>query len=198
MGVGRAGAFTDGQRGGLARCDLLLQISGLAVHDWTAAFQWLESLHGYPLLPIHSRCRGQMCVVGRSPRCSALAVSVRPSCVRAPDGVKGYMAVACESQRLRVATGRLHFFPSTAPLPACPELTNAAAGRDAAGAQVSPARSIRASMGSVRMRLPVAANSALHSAGSTGGSGGSPRPVGSLSLRRKCTSTGGDSFMRSR
>lgn len=53
------------------------------------------------------------------------------------------------------------------------------------------------SIGNERMRWPVAANSALHKAGRTGGSAGSPRPVGGLSLRTKCTSTGGASSMRS-
>src|SRR5690606_763305 len=45
--------------------------------------------------------------------------------------------------------------------------------------------------GSERMRFPVAAKIALHSAGITGGSGGSPRPVGGLSVLRKCTSSSG-------
>ena len=45
--------------------------------------------------------------------------------------------------------------------------------------------------GSVRMRLPVAAKIALQTAGSNGGSAGSPRPVGGLSVFRKCTSTCG-------
>ena len=44
--------------------------------------------------------------------------------------------------------------------------------------------------GSERTRLPVAAKMALHSAGITGGSAGSPSPVGGNVLLRKCTSTG--------
>ena len=47
------------------------------------------------------------------------------------------------------------------------------------------------------MRLPVAAKIALQSAGMTGGSAGSPRPVGGLSVMRKCTSTGGAWSIRS-
>jgi hypothetical protein len=53
------------------------------------------------------------------------------------------------------------------------------------------------SIGSVRMRFPVAAKIALHSAGMAGGSGGSPSPVGELSERRKCTSIGGACASRS-
>ena len=44
--------------------------------------------------------------------------------------------------------------------------------------------------GSERTRLPVVAKMALHSAGITGGSAGSPSPVGGNVLLRKCTSTG--------
>ena len=47
------------------------------------------------------------------------------------------------------------------------------------------------SIGSVRIRFPVAAKIALHNAGTADGSGGSPKPVGELSVRKKCTSTGG-------
>ena len=47
------------------------------------------------------------------------------------------------------------------------------------------------SIGKLRMRLPVAANMPLQSAGTTGGSAGSPRPVGGLSVMRNSTSTGG-------
>jgi hypothetical protein len=43
------------------------------------------------------------------------------------------------------------------------------------------------SMGRCRMRLPVAAKMALHSAGITGGSAGSPRPVGELGVILKST-----------
>jgi len=51
--------------------------------------------------------------------------------------------------------------------------------------------STSASIGSVRMRLPVAAKMALQSAGTTGGSAGSPSPVGGLSVMRNSISTGG-------
>src|ERR1035437_6609740 len=51
--------------------------------------------------------------------------------------------------------------------------------------------------GSVRTLFPVAAKIALHSAGITGGSAGSPSPVGGLSVLRKDTSTGQDCLMRS-
>ena len=46
-------------------------------------------------------------------------------------------------------------------------------------------------IGSVRMRFPVAIAIALHRAGTTGGSAGSPNPVGGLSVILKCTSIGG-------
>jgi hypothetical protein len=39
-----------------------------------------------------------------------------------------------------------------------------------------------------RIRVPVAAKIALHTAGSNGGMDGSPKPVGELLLLRKCTS----------
>jgi hypothetical protein len=39
-----------------------------------------------------------------------------------------------------------------------------------------------------RIRVPVAAKIALHTAGSGGGIDGSPSPVGELLLLRKCTS----------
>jgi hypothetical protein len=42
--------------------------------------------------------------------------------------------------------------------------------------------------GSDRIRVPVAAKIALHTAGSSGGIDGSPNPVGELLLLRKCTS----------
>jgi uncharacterized protein (TIGR02117 family) len=48
-------------------------------------------------------------------------------------------------------------------------------------------RSARAS-GSSRTRLPVAQKMALHTAGASGGSGGSPRPVTGLSEATKCAS----------
>lgn len=51
-------------------------------------------------------------------------------------------------------------------------------------------------IGSRRMRLPVASKIALHSAGITGGSAGSPSPVTGLSVARKNTSTGGACAMR--
>lgn len=44
---------------------------------------------------------------------------------------------------------------------------------------------IEVSIGSVRIRLPVAAKIALQSAGIAGGSGGSPSPVGELSVATK-------------
>lgn len=51
--------------------------------------------------------------------------------------------------------------------------------------------------GSVRMRLPVAAKIALHTAGAAAGRPGSPKPVGGADDFTKCTSTtGGDWFMR--
>ena len=46
-------------------------------------------------------------------------------------------------------------------------------------------------IGNVRMRLPVAANSALHSAGDAGGNPGSPSPPTGASLSMKCTSIAG-------
>src|SRR6185503_16210641 len=45
--------------------------------------------------------------------------------------------------------------------------------------------------GRLLMRLPVAAKIALLTAGSTGGSAGSPRPVGGLFVTTKCTSISG-------
>src|ERR1035437_1255531 len=51
--------------------------------------------------------------------------------------------------------------------------------------------------GNDRILFPVAAKIALHSAGITGGSAGSPSPVGGLSVLRKDTSTGHDCRMRS-
>src|SRR5215469_437743 len=51
--------------------------------------------------------------------------------------------------------------------------------------------------GRERTRLPVAEKMALHTAGSTGGRAGPPRPVGGLSVLRKWTSmVGGTCFMR--
>ena len=55
-------------------------------------------------------------------------------------------------------------------------------------------------IGRRRMRLPVAAKMALHSAGAKGGSPGSPTPLEGTSMLAgtMCTSvTGGDSSMRS-
>ena len=49
----------------------------------------------------------------------------------------------------------------------------------------------------VRMRCPVAAKTALHTAGASGGRPGSPSPLGGKSLATKCTSTSGASGMRS-
>ena len=46
------------------------------------------------------------------------------------------------------------------------------------------------------MRFPVAAKIALQSAGTTGGSAGSPMPVGGYSVTFQCTSTGGDCASR--
>src|ERR1700735_1566533 len=51
--------------------------------------------------------------------------------------------------------------------------------------------STSASIGSARMRLPVAAKMALQSAGTPGGSAGQRHPVGGLSVMRNSTSTGG-------
>ena len=50
--------------------------------------------------------------------------------------------------------------------------------------------------GSTRMRLPVAAKIALHSAGATGGTGGSPTPPQKPPLGTITVSTGGASAMR--
>jgi protein-S-isoprenylcysteine O-methyltransferase Ste14 len=61
---------------------------------------------------------------------------------------------------------------------------------------VDQAFSIAVSIGNERMRFPVAAKIALHSAGITGGSIGSPRPVGELFVVTKCTSTGGACISR--
>ncbi len=48
-------------------------------------------------------------------------------------------------------------------------------------------------IGSVRIRFPVAAKMALHTAGAAAGSPGSPKPVGAAVDLTKCTSaTGGD------
>jgi uncharacterized protein DUF488 len=47
------------------------------------------------------------------------------------------------------------------------------------------------------IRLPVSANQAFATAGATGGTGGSPRPLGARVLGTKWTSTTGASFMRS-
>lgn len=47
------------------------------------------------------------------------------------------------------------------------------------------------SIGSERIRLPVAAKIALHRAGRIGGNAGSPNPVGGFALWTKCTSIGG-------
>jgi hypothetical protein len=71
--------------------------------------------------------------------------------------------------------------------------------RDPVFLYVNPRRRLRAgqtfstsaSIGSVRTRLPVAAKMALQRAGTTGGSAGSPSPVGGLSVMRNSTSTGG-------
>src|SRR5438445_7348610 len=52
-------------------------------------------------------------------------------------------------------------------------------------------------IGKLRMRLPVAAKMALVRAGATGGTLGSPTPVGFASLGTICTSIVGDSNMRS-
>ncbi|MND99335.1 hypothetical protein D3C80_917190 [compost metagenome] len=52
-------------------------------------------------------------------------------------------------------------------------------------------------IGRRRMRLPVAAARALTTAGASGGTGGSPIPVGALAEATICTSTVGISLMRS-
>ncbi len=49
-------------------------------------------------------------------------------------------------------------------------------------------------IGSERIRFPVAAKIALQTAGATGGIAGSPRPVGELSVSRKCTSISGGAW----
>src|SRR5260370_28462469 len=46
------------------------------------------------------------------------------------------------------------------------------------------------------MRFPVRVNSALHTAGSTGGNAGSPSPVGELSVLRKWTSISGGACVK--
>src|SRR5258708_209601 len=60
----------------------------------------------------------------------------------------------------------------------------------------SRARSL-ARIGSLRMRLPVTAKIAFASAGATGGTPGSPTPVGFSVLGTICTSISGDSKIRS-
>ena len=58
---------------------------------------------------------------------------------------------------------------------------------------------LSSTIGSVRMRLPVAAKMALHKAGAAAGNAGSPNPVGGAVDFTKCTSTtGGESFIRIR
>ena len=47
-------------------------------------------------------------------------------------------------------------------------------------------------IGNDRIRFPVTAKIAEHNAGTTGGSAGSPNPVGGLSVILKLTSTGAD------
>jgi len=56
---------------------------------------------------------------------------------------------------------------------------------------------VQPSSGSLRMRLPVAANIAFATAGAIGGVPGSPIPPGASVLGTICTSTFGISFMRS-
>ncbi|MNY66940.1 hypothetical protein D3C86_2044410 [compost metagenome] len=51
-------------------------------------------------------------------------------------------------------------------------------------------------MGKRRMRLPVAAAKAFTTAGASGGTGGSPIPLGAVAEGRICTSTLGISAMR--
>ncbi len=48
--------------------------------------------------------------------------------------------------------------------------------------------------GRARMRLPVTAKIALQMAGNTGGSAGSPSPVGEFAVCRKCTSISGGAW----
>ena len=52
-------------------------------------------------------------------------------------------------------------------------------------------------IGSLRIRLPVAANTALHTAGAVGGTDGSPIPPSESVLGTMWTSTTGISYMRS-
>ena len=54
-----------------------------------------------------------------------------------------------------------------------------------------------ASTGSRRIRLPVTAKIAPHSAGATGGTPGSPMPLGSSSLATAYVSIAGHSYIRS-
>ena len=56
---------------------------------------------------------------------------------------------------------------------------------------------VQPSSGSLRMRLPVAANIAFATAGAIGGVPGSPIPPGASRLGTMCTSTFGIWFMRS-
>ena len=63
--------------------------------------------------------------------------------------------------------------------------------------RLNQAFNVAGSMGSVRIRFPVAAKIALHRAGMAAGNGGSPKPVGELSVVRKCTSIGGACVSRS-
>jgi hypothetical protein len=78
---------------------------------------------------------------------------------------------------------------------AFPTITGLKSGADVNTASASDiayqAFNTVASMGKVRIRFPVAANIALHRAGIVAGSGGSPRPIGGLSVVKKCTSMGG-------
>ena len=52
-------------------------------------------------------------------------------------------------------------------------------------------------IGNARRRLPVAAKMALQSAGATKGTAASPMPPGASSLSTRCTSSSGDSLLRS-
>jgi len=62
----------------------------------------------------------------------------------------------------------------------------------------APARGARAAPnGSERIRSPVAANHALHSAGATSGTATSPMPPGGASLAKSSTTICGISFARS-
>src|SRR5258708_3204500 len=73
----------------------------------------------------------------------------------------------------------------------------AAVSKGQARVPVLPQAKSSARIGNLRMRLPVAAKIALHSAGTTGGTESSPEPVGFSVLGTMWTSTTGIASRRS-